>query len=217
MKKVAIIVAGGKGKRMNSVIPKQFLLLNNVPILMHTIAQFLDFDEIIVVLPKTQFNYWRKICKENSFLHRHVLAEGGESRFESVKNGLSKITQQSIVAIHDGVRPLISKNLINKLIKKTSKGTGAIPITPIKNSIREVKIRGSRHINRKNLFQVQTPQCFLYSEIKKAYQQGFVDFFTDDASVFESSGYKIATVLGERNNLKITTKEDLKIAEAFMQ
>ena len=217
MEKVALIVAGGKGERMGSITPKQFLLLKNIPILMRTIKQFISFDKIIVVLPASQFNYWEKLCKETPFVDKHILVEGGGSRFESVKNGLSRITQQSIVAIHDGVRPLISKNLIDKLMAEVKKGTGVVPITTVTNSIREVKEGCSRHINRRNLYQVQTPQCFMFNDIKKAYQQKNSGFFTDDASVFESKGYKIATIFGEQKNIKITTKEDLKIAEAFMQ
>ena len=217
MKKVALIVAGGNGERMNSKIPKQFLLLNNFPILMHTIKKFLHFDKTILVLPKIQFEYWEKLCEETNFDEKYTLVEGGKNRFLSVKNGLSKIDKTSIVAIHDGVRPLVTKALIDKLVKKTKKGIGVIPIIPIKDSIRKIEGGNSKTIDRDNLYQVQTPQCFIGADIKNAYKQEFSDNFTDDASVLESNGGKIIAISGEKKNLKITTEEDLKTAEIFMQ
>ena len=213
MKKVALIVAGGKGERMNADIPKQFLLLNNLPILMHTIKQFSHFEEIVLVLPKSQFDYWNGLCKNNNFTQTHILVEGGQTRFHSVKNGLDKIDNTSVVAIHDGVRPLISTALINNLVGETKSGRGVIPIIPVKNSIRKIEGENSVHIDRSNLYKVQTPQCFLSADIKEAYTQDFSGTFTDDASVFEANGGKINTLLGEEKNLKITTQEDLNIAE----
>lgn len=213
MKKVALIVAGGKGERMNADIPKQFLLLNNLPILMHTIKQFSHFEEIVLVLPKSQFDYWNGLCKNNNFTQIHILVEGGETRFHSVKNGLDKIDNTSVVAIHDGVRPLISTALINSLVSKIKSGIGVIPVIPVKDSIRKVEGENSTHIDRSNLYKVQTPQCFLSTDIKEAYTQDFSATFTDDASVFEANGGKINTLLGEEKNLKITTQEDLNIAE----
>ena len=213
MKKVALIVAGGKGERMNADIPKQFLLLNNLPILMHTIKQFSHFEEIVLVLPKSQFDYWNGLCKNNNFNQIHILVEGGETRFHSVKNGLDKIDNTSVVAIHDGVRPLISTALINNLVGETKSGRGVIPIIPVKNSIRKIEGENSVHIDRSNLYKVQTPQCFLSTDIKEAYTQDFSATFTDDASVFEANGGKINTLFGEERNLKITTQQDLNIAE----
>lgn len=217
MKKVALIVAGGKGKRMNSSIPKQFLLLNNLPILMQTIKQFSHFEEIVLVLPNSQFEYWNKLCASHNFTQKHIQVSGGESRFYSVKNGLDKIDNNSVVAIHDGVRPLVSENLITNIIAKTKHGIGVIPVIPVKDSIRKVKGKNSTHIDRSNLCKVQTPQCFLSADIKEAYTKEFSEFFTDDASVFESNAGKITTIIGEEKNLKITTESDLKIAEIFMQ
>jgi len=217
MKTVALIVAGGKGKRMQSKIPKQFLLLHELPILMRTVNVFSHLEEVILVLPKAHFNYWKKLCKKHNFNKKHTLIEGGENRFYSVKNGLAKIDDDSIIIIHDGVRPLVSKKLIDHLIEKTEKGVGVIPVLPITNSIRKVEGGLSKHINRQNLYQVQTPQCFLSSDIKPAYKQKYLTHFTDDSSVFEYGGYKIKTILGEQKNLKITSKEDLKIAHVFMQ
>ena len=217
MQKVALIVAGGKGERMNADIPKQFLLLNGTPVLMHTLKQFSHFEKIVLVLPPTQFEYWETLCKTHNFTQEHTLITGGETRFQSVKNGLDRIAENTIVAIHDGVRPLISTSLIDSLVAETGIGIGVIPIIPIKDSIRKVEGENSAHVDRSNLFKVQTPQCFLSADIQKAYTQDFTVTFTDDASVFEANGGRIATLLGEEKNLKITTREDLTIANEFMQ
>ena len=213
MKKVALIVAGGEGKRMNTNVLKQFLLLNNFPILMHTLKQFSHLDDIFLVLPKSKLEYWKSLCNKYHFTQKHILISGGNSRFESVKNGLEKIENDSIVAIHDGVRPLVSKRLIDKLITAAKKGKGVIPIIPIKDSIRKVEGAKSVGLNRSVLYKVQTPQCFFTSTIKDAYTQDVSKLFTDDASVLESNGGKIITLIGEEKNLKITTEKDLKIAE----
>ena len=216
MKKVALIVAGGKGERMNADIPKQFLLLNGTPILMHTLKQFSHFEEIVLVLPLTQFEYWQELCEKYNFRQQHALVEGGKTRFHSVKNGLDKIADNTTVAIHDGVRPLISTTLIDSLVAETKSGIGIIPIVPVKDSVRKVEGENSVNLDRSNLFKVQTPQCFLSADIQEAYTQDFSDTFTDDASVFEANGGKINTLLGEEKNLKITTQEDLKIASILI-
>ena len=213
MQIVALIVAGGKGERMNADIPKQFLLLNGTPILMHTLKQFSHFEEIVLVLPPIQFEYWQELCNTYNFKQQHILVSGGITRFHSVKNGLDRIADNTTVAIHDGVRPLISTSLIDSLVAETKSRIGVIPIIPVKDSIRKVEGKNSVHVDRSNLFKVQTPQCFLSADIQKAYTQDFSDTFTDDASVFEANGGKINTLLGEEKNLKITTQEDLKIAE----
>ena len=216
MQKVALIVAGGKGERMNADIPKQFLLLNGTPILMHTLKQFSHFEEIVLVLPYSQFEYWQELCEKYNFRQQHALVEGGKTRFHSVKNGLDKIADNTTVAIHDGVRPLISTTLIDSLVAETKSGIGIIPIVPVKDSVRKVEGENSVNLDRSNLFKVQTPQCFLSADIQEAYTQDFSDTFTDDASVFEANGGKINTLLGEENNLKITTQEDLKIASILI-
>ena len=216
MKKVALIVAGGKGERMNTDIPKQFLVLNDLPILMHSLNAFSHLDKIILVLPQTQIENWEELCKQYNFILKHTVVAGGINRFGSVKNGLAKIDEGSIVAIHDGVRPLVSKNLINKLLGATKKGNGIIPIVAVKDSIRKVEGYKSKAVSRSNLYKVQTPQCFFASTLKDAYKQNFSLFFTDDASVLESNGGKIITIIGEEKNLKITTEEDLMLAEALI-
>jgi 2-C-methyl-D-erythritol 4-phosphate cytidylyltransferase len=215
MKKVALIVAGGKGLRMNSDTPKQFLLLKETPVLMHTLEKFSHLDEIVLVLPKTQIEYWNTICEKYNFSIPHIVVEGGETRFHSVKKGLEKVVNNSIVAIHDGVRPLVSTKLINRLIDKAKNGIGIIPVVPIKDSIRKVEEGKSTCVDRTDLYSVQTPQCFLSSDIKNAYIQEYSKKFTDDSSVFESNGGKISTILGENQNLKITTEEDLNIINSF--
>ena len=215
MKKTAVIVAGGAGARMQSDRPKQFLPLLGTPILIHTIRAFESaFSDIrlIIVLPASHFEEGKKIVA--SHIKSTIdFVEGGATRFHSVKNGLDKIDNTSVVAIHDGVRPLISTALINNLVGETKSGRGVIPIIPVKNSIRKIEGENSVHIDRSNLYKVQTPQCFLSADIKEAYTQDFSATFTDDASVFEANGGKINTLFGEERNLKITTQQDLNIAE----
>jgi len=213
MKRVALIVAGGKGDRMNTKTPKQFLLLNNLPVLMHTLNAFSHLDKIILVLAQAQIENWKALCKQYNFTLKHSIVSGGINRFGSVKNGLKKVDDNSIVAIHDGVRPLVSEHLIDKLITATKKGIGIVPVVPVKDSLRKVEGHKTEMIIRSNLYKVQTPQCFYSSTIKDAYKQNFSLFFTDDASVLESNGGKITTIIGEERNLKITTEQDLRVAE----
>tara|TARA_B100001758_G_C18394504_1_gene605034 strand:- start:1234 stop:1884 length:651 start_codon:yes stop_codon:yes gene_type:complete len=216
MEKAALIVAAGQGMRMNSDVPKQFIILKNLPILMHTIKKFSHFEKIVLVLPLSQLDYWKFLCDKYSFTTKHILVSGGETRFHSVKKGLSEIDNDCIVAIHDGVRPLISKVLINKLVKNTNKQNAVIPIVSIKDSIIKIEDKNSKYVKRNNLYKVQTPQCFFSNDIKDAYSQFSSINFTDDASVFENNGGKIITVIGEERNLKITTEEDLKIAKKLL-
>tara|TARA_Y100001978_G_C23664903_1_gene420694 strand:+ start:430 stop:1086 length:657 start_codon:yes stop_codon:yes gene_type:complete len=212
MNKTALILAAGFGNRMKASVPKQFLLLNNRPILMQTIKKFADFDEIVVVINKSYFNFWDKLCVKYNFTVKHTIVAGGKNRFNSVKNGLSVISDDCAVAIHDGVRPFVSKILINNIINKVTDGSnniGIIPTIPVKDSICVHK-KKFQYIDRKNIFLIQTPQCFYSINIKKAYQQKYQKSFTDDASVFIKNNGKVETVLGEETNIKITTKEDLK-------
>jgi len=216
MKKTAIILAGGEGRRMKSDIPKQFLLLKKKPVLIHTLEKFSEFDHIIIVLPKAQIKYWQNLCLKYKCSINHSIVKGGKTRFDSVKNGMENITENSILMIHDGVRPLVSKNTINALIENLSVGYGVVPVISINDSIRKIEGKLSTSINRKNMFRVLTPQCFLSNEIKNAYAQNFTESFTDDSSVFEKNGGKIKTIIGERINIKITTKEDFKIIKTLI-
>ena len=216
MKKTALIVAGGSGKRFKTTTPKQFLKIKNKPVLMHTIEKFAHLDNIILVLPKAHINKWNDFCKINSFNINHELVEGGKSRFESVKNGLNYITDTDIILIHDGVRPFVSKKTINLLIKSVSDNIGVVPVIPITESIRYIEKDKSQAIIRENYFKVQTPQCFKFNDILEAYNQKFKKKFTDDASVFEALNKKIIPIEGEIENIKITYPIDLYIAEKLL-
>jgi 2-C-methyl-D-erythritol 4-phosphate cytidylyltransferase len=214
MKKIALIVAGGKGVRMKNRIPKQFLLINNLPIVMHTIKLFSKWDEIILVIPEEYIDYWNKLCKKYIFKKNITLITGGQNRFNSVKNGLNSINENCIIAIHDAVRPFTSKKILKNLIENIGSNKGSIPVLPIKDSLRKKSKNSSKAINRDLFLKVQTPQCFFSDDIKNAYnKQRHRKKFTDDASVFEANGGEIITIQGEEKNIKITTKKDMKISE----
>ncbi len=219
MKQVALIVAGGKGNRMNATVPKQFLLLNNQPILMHTINRFLEFNseiEIVIVLPKSEIENWNILCKEFNFKVSHRVIAGGKERFFSVKNGLDQLTGKGIVFIHDGVRPLVSLKTIERCNAVAIEKGNVIPVLPLIESIRKVLDKKSMMANRSEFVSIQTPQAFQIELIKKAYQQEFESGFTDDASVLENLGIEINLVEGNRENIKITHETDLKIAKALL-
>ena len=219
-KKFAIIVAGGSGKRMESSIPKQFLLLNGRPVLMHTIEAFASQKDIhiIVVLPHSKFDEWKSLCIEYSFPINHDLVEGGDTRFHSVLNGLNKIDTDGIVAIHDGVRPIISQKIIRDSFDIAYQKGNAITAVKTKDSIRELTLTGqSKNVNRNNYYLVQTPQTFQISVIKEAYNNASHYNFTDDAGVAEEVlGLNINLIEGDYCNIKITTPEDLNIASVLM-
>ncbi|HEY8401171.1 MAG TPA: 2-C-methyl-D-erythritol 4-phosphate cytidylyltransferase [Cytophagaceae bacterium] len=216
----AIIVAGGSGTRMQSALPKQFLLLNGMPVLMHTLTAFYNYSKelsIILVLPDKEKNQWAALCEKHSFVVPHQVVSGGASRFQSVKNGLQSIPQSSgLVAIHDGVRPVISKEIIaNSFTTAAAKGT-AITSVALKDSIRQVEGPKNKSVNRSAFRIIQTPQTFQLNIIKKAFETEEKDFFTDDASVAEAAGFEIVLIEGDYKNIKITTPEDLIVAEAFI-
>ena len=226
MKKYVIIAAGGSGNRMHSATPKQFLLLADKPILMHAINAFHQCDaaiKVIVVLPENHISEWEKLCEKYKFTINHAIAEGGETRFHSVKNGLALITadyaydERGLIAIHDGVRPLVSTQLINKVFETAERSGSAIPAIPVDESIRNVKDDQNKAVDRKDYRIIQTPQCFSAGIIKKAYEQAYNDTFTDEASVVEAAGEKIHLVEGEIKNMKITTPQDLLIAEMLIK
>ena len=219
LKKSVIIVAGGSGNRMQSEVPKQFLLLRNKPVLCHTIQKFNSFDaniSIVLVLPENQFLFWKELCKKYNFTIDHQLVKGGNTRFESVKNGLALIPDGQLVAIHDGVRPLVSENVIKNCFQKAEESGAAIPVIAINESLRSLTDDGSKVIKREDIKLVQTPQVFNSSILKKAYNQKFQESFTDDASVLESFGERVYLVEGNRENIKITQALDLKIAEVLI-
>lgn len=220
MKYYALIVAGGTGSRMNSDIPKQFLPLLSKPVLMHTIQAFYQSDlkpEIIVALNRNYFNYWEELCDTHQFSIPHQLVEGGDERFHSVKNGIESLAENSIVAVHDALRPLISNELITRaFLEAQEKGTAVAAVTS-RDSIRQQQGEKTVALERKTIFIVQTPQVFSYETLKNAYGQAYDSSFTDDASVVEKTGVIINLIPGEFSNLKITYPEDLKIAELLLK
>lgn len=220
MDKYVLIVAGGKGVRMKSDTPKQFVELNNRPLLIHTIDAFssaFQSDHLVLVIPNGYINYWKELCAEHQFHTPHNIIEGGPHRFHSVKRGLTMIPANALVAIHDSVRPFVSKELIDKGFSIATKKGNAIPAMAISESIREVSGSLSKAVNRDRYRKIQTPQFFHASLIKKAYERPFNENFTDDATVLESSGQQIYLFDGEPSNIKITTPDDLVMAEAIIK
>ena len=204
---------------MGCSIPKQFLEINNKPILLHTIQkmhQSLDNSEIILVLPKAEFKNWENICQKHQFNTSHKLVEGGNTRFESVKNGLKKIKESSVIAIHDGVRPLVNENVVKKCMLIAKDKGSAVPVIKVDDSLRQKTLNGSISVNRNEFLIVQTPQCFKSEIILKAYQKDFNNKFTDDASVVEDLGLEIQLIQGNKENIKITTPEDIKKAKFYI-
>ncbi len=214
----ALIVAGGSGSRMGAKIPKQFLELSGKPVLMRTIERFWSFDasiKIITVLPEDQMEYWEELQKKYSFSISCTNVKGGPERFFSVKNGLEKIENNSLVAIHDGVRPLVSTATIKRCFDTARKFGNAVPVISPADSVRMITEQGNMPVNRQYLRIIQTPQVFDSKLIKKAYLQAYSPEFTDDASLLEKTGEVIHLVEGNRENLKITNPGDLAVAEAL--
>ncbi len=218
-----IIVAGGSGTRMQSDVPKQFIELNGLPVIMHTIKRFdksiSEKKEFIIVLPENQVDYWEGLCIKHQFNIAHQIALGGKERFHSVKNGLKKISPNSkIVAVHDAVRPFVSEKVIHSIIQEIQTKQAVIPVYPVNESIRKRMENGTtKAVNRNDYVLVQTPQCFQTEIIKNAYLQDYSAEFTDDASVVESSGVIIHTVEGNRENIKLTTPFDLQLAKCLLK
>ena len=223
-----IILAGGKGLRMGSDIPKQFLPIGGMPVLMHTLKRFREYSKelkIILVLPKQQQAYWQTLCEEYHFQEDYLIANGGETRFHSIKNGLQLIPDdaQGLVGVHDGVRPFPSVEVIRNCYETARREGSAIPVIPVVETIRHlegnvnfVNVQCSRTVPRDEYRLVQTPQVFDIQLHKKAYAQDYRDSFTDDASVVESMGHSVVLVEGNRENIKITTPFDCIVAEAIV-
>jgi 2-C-methyl-D-erythritol 4-phosphate cytidylyltransferase len=214
----ALIVAGGTGTRMGTDIPKQFLELAGKPVLMHTIGRFRAFDKsirIITVLPENQLGLWEDMQKKYSFSVPHIVVAGGSSRFFSVRNGLQQVEENGLVAIHDGVRPLVSIDTIKRCFSDAEKFGNAVPVISPSDSLRMITEQGNMPVNRHYLRIIQTPQVFDVKLIKKAYLQDFSPDFTDDATLLEKTGESIHLVEGNRENIKITNPEDLLIAKAL--
>ena len=237
-----IIVAGGKGLRMGSDIPKQFLPIGGKPVLMRTLERFREYDadlQIILVLPEAQQDYWHQLCEEYHFDVAYTLANGGQTRFHSVQNGLAKVPNdaEGVVGVHDGVRPFPSIEVIRNCYETARTAKAVIPVIPVVETLRHISSNGqtqtdtdkkeslspevrckkeSRTVPRDEYRLVQTPQTFDIQLLKAANRQPYNDGFTDDASVVESYGHQITLVEGNRENIKITTPYDLKIAEVLI-
>lgn len=218
---VALIVAGGSGNRMQSETPKQFIEIAGLPVLMHTINAFASYASkirIIVVVPENHIERWRKLIHDFSFTINHTCVKGGETRFQSVKNGLEYVNDTDVVAIHDGVRPLVSLKIISTSFRVASEKGNAIAAITLKDSIREILESGENIATSRNRFRIiQTPQVFQGEIIKKAYEADENQLFTDDASVVEFFGEKIYLIEGDPVNVKITTPEDLVFARSFIK
>ena len=228
-----IVVAGGKGLRMGGDVPKQFLPIGGRPVLMHTLQRFRDYSEelqIILVLPREQQEYWKELCKEYGFTVKHRVADGGATRFHSVQNGLALIPgdAQGVVGVHDGVRPFVSLDVIARCYD-TARQTGtAIPVVSVVETLRHIdnEEQASRTVSRAEYRLVQTPQTFDIQLLKAANSHALsvsgdsvaaiASLFTDDASVVEAYGHTVTLVDGNRENIKITTPFDLKVAEALL-
>lgn len=214
-----IITAGGLGKRMGGDIPKQFMILQNKPILMHTLEVCAQFDsraQLIVALPENQISFWKELCQKHKCSIEHTIVAGGTERFDSIKNAL-KIATGDFIAVHDGVRPIISQKLLQDLWKEVKQHQAVIPVIALKDSIRLINGEQSASVPRTNYCAVQTPQLFVGDILRKAYEQTYKNHFTDDASVVESIGVKIRLIQGEDSNIKITNPTDLLLAEILLK
>lgn len=219
-RRAVVIVAGGKGLRMGGDIPKQFLPVAGKPVLMHTIERFLEYDahmQVVLVLPQSQQKYWRSLCDEYNFNAPYVIANGGETRFHSVRNGIEKVADDvQLIGVHDGVRPFVSKQTIAACYSEAAKTEAVVPVIEVVETVRHLIADGeSETVARSEYRLVQTPQVFASTLLRNAYSQPYTDFFTDDASVVERFGHKVTLVEGNRENIKITTPFDLTIAEAM--
>lgn len=220
MKKYVIVVAGGKGLRMGGEIPKQFIPVKGKPVLMRTLEAFHVCDpqiELIVVLPVEQRSYWEHLCAEYGFALSHRIAAGGETRFHSVKNGLALVEEDGIVGVHDGVRPFVSSQVIADCYAQAVALQAVVPVTDVVETVRHLLPEGgSETVSRNEYKLVQTPQVFTVELLKRAYAQEYKPFFTDDASVVEALGQSVHLVPGNRENIKLTTPFDLKVAESLI-
>ena len=217
--KYALIVAGGKGLRMGTELPKQFLPIGGKPVLMRTLEAFYTYNseiQIILVLPHSQQDYWKQLCREYHFLVPHAIADGGVTRFHSVKNGLALVNAPSLVGVHDGVRPFVSQEVISRCYDLAAEKRAVIPVIDVVETVRHLEGKGSVTVNRDDYKLVQTPQVFDAELLKQAYDQPYTTHFTDDASVVESLGVPVVLTAGNRENIKITTPFDLKIATVLL-
>lgn len=216
----AIVVAGGRGTRIQSVLPKQFIDLQGRPVLMHTLDAFYRYSNsirIVLVLPEDDFDTWEVLCSQHDYKRPYLLQKGGDTRFQSVRNGLELLEGEGLVAIHDGVRPLVSEDIIAASFRLAAVHKSAVAAVRLKESIRITNQDSTRAADRSQFRLIQTPQTFDLAMIKKAYQIREEPSLTDDASVAEKTGHTISLFEGSYENIKITTPEDLIIAEALIR
>jgi len=219
IQKTLIVVAGGTGSRMGSKIPKQFLLLAGKPVMMRTLEIFHEYDNdiyMIVGLPDEYTGYWEELCRKEGFGLKHSVTPAGETRFHTVRNALAETLPGSLVAIHDAVRPLVSTATIHRCFEKALLTGAAIPCVNVPESLRRTGQGRSQAVDRSTYKLVQTPQIFHHDIITKAYRQEYEKSFTDDAGVVERDGHGVSVVEGNRENIKITTPQDLACAEALL-
>ncbi|SIT12569.1 2-C-methyl-D-erythritol 4-phosphate cytidylyltransferase [Belliella pelovolcani] len=222
MNKYAVIVAGGSGTRMGAPMPKQYLPIGGMPVLMHTLRKFVRavFNiKLILVIPANDFELWTELCEQHQFQIPHQVVAGGKSRFQSVKNGLNMIPDhEGLVAIHDGVRPFVEAEVIQSSYEVAAKSGSAIAVVALKDSIRKLQDDGKSVFQERQYFRlVQTPQTFQVSKIKKAFEVPELHTFTDDATVYEHQGWQVELIAGNLENIKITTPEDLEYAEFLLR
>lgn len=214
-----LVVAGGKGLRMGADIPKQFLPVGGKPVLMRTLETFYAYNRdmrSILVLPRDQQAYWARLCEEYHFLLPHQVADGGETRFHSVRNGLSLVSGPGLVGVHDGVRPFVSQEVIARCYELARTEKAVVPVVKVVETVRRLSGGGSQTVDREQYRLVQTPQVFDIDLLKRAYAQPYAPSFTDDASVVEALGVPVVLTEGNRENIKITTPFDLKMAAALI-
>ena len=214
-----IITAGGIGKRMGSEIPKQFIEICGKPILLHTLELFYLFDssmELFITLPEDWKSYWNEILEKNNCTIPHQVISGGEERYHSIQNALQYCSGKYI-SVHDGVRPLVSASTLKKCFEALENHPAVVPVLNVKESIRQLENGTSNAVNRNEFKLIHTPQCFHATILKEAYLQTFHEGITDDASLVEANGVSIHLVESNEENIKITTPNDLKIAELFIQ
>ena len=220
MRRYAIIVAGGKGLRMGGELPKQFIPIEGRPVLMRTLDTFHAFDpdiEIVLVLPRDHQPYWQELCREYNFSVPHHIADGGATRFHSVQNGLALVDDaEALVAVHDGVRPFVSHEVIGRCYQEAALHGAVVPVIPVVETVRHLLSEGSETVSRDAYRLVQTPQTFSAALLRRAYEQPFCETFTDDASVVEALGHAVHLVEGNRENIKLTTPFDLTVARALL-
>ncbi|MEO8066441.1 MAG: 2-C-methyl-D-erythritol 4-phosphate cytidylyltransferase [Flavobacteriales bacterium] len=219
MQRATIIVAGGMGRRLGGAIPKQFQLVAGKPMLCWTIAAFRSFDArmpIVVVLPEPHISIWKTLCIGHNFHDEHTVVAGGEERFHSVREGVKAISGDVVIAVHDGVRPAVSRALIERCFAHAAEHGSAVPVVPITVSVREVDGNNSKPLDRSRLRAVQTPQCFHAGLLRKAFELPFEPGFTDEATLVERTGTIVQLVDGEDNNMKVTTTTDLRLVEMFL-